>query len=342
MYATIGEAIKDSSEAIAPVSPLIMIISSFTNLPLETSAIILNAIFLTRIIDNFHNFTTPLMTKSLTSSEYVISIIVSCLLFPSTAILIISANKDVCIAYALSEFFYRFSEVKLKKNEIQNSTKNLILAALSFALVQQLRPYFSSFLAIAMIIYLSLRVPIKLNRNLAILTFFTLAYICSYLAIITKWESIRVVVESYSGRATIWPAFLAERPTAITGLAYPILSAVYLLFYPITLGLTNPDISDLNIVIGAIHAFFFIIGTTLLLFKIRRNQKKFDLLIIFVLIHYLIQPWGSPNVGALMRLTLFEVMIFSTLIACSTKKTVTMFIHLTQERFTKNGACTCI
>ena len=313
-YTSLHEAILDESEAISPISPMIRILSSITNTTFEKAAILLNSIFLPLIFENITFLLEP--RRKLNAVTFVLVLMVSCFLFPTTMALMISANKDLCLAFALSVFFRSVYILFSQNQAIRTKVVNMLSVSLAFILINQLRPYFASMIIATISIFLITRIPRNLTKNLRNMWFITLVYTTCFAALVMKWESIRVLLETYYGRATIWPVYYAEKPSIFTGSFYPIISFFYLIFYPLTLFFTNPEVTDQNALLGILQSTSFILGILILLKRVyQREDIQYAILAIFCGLHCLIQPWGSPNVGALMRLTFIETVIFSVLIS---------------------------
>jgi hypothetical protein len=79
--------------------------------------------------------------------------------------------------------------------------------------------------------------------------------------------------------------------------------------------LANFDISISKFIVGIVQASLLLFAFTKFFKRSLKVNSKVDIyILLFMLLHFFIQPWGSPNIGALMRLTLFEVVFFSCLI----------------------------
>ena len=328
-YASLEAALTDNALTIAPVSPMVFLFTSFLPISLDQSAILLNSIFLTLSLKNII-FAIDLQ-KNISIFKFL-TIIISIFIFcPSLVQLMVSANKDLCIAFSLSTFFAGLLRLSARRKAVLPYLYGIVITISSYILISQLRPYFASMIIPALAIYIFLRQPF--SKNLRFLLIIISLYFLCCTTLFYKWADIRGLVETYFGRATIWPLYYYDHPTFENVIYLPLLSIFALCCYPFSLLLTNSSISLANVIAGGWQTLMFIFGSTVFLLRFfSRKGERIEFVLIFFGIHCLIQPWGSPNTGALMRLTIIEYLFFTVLLW----DTFSSFFKIKKQTFLHN------
>lgn len=310
-YNTMTDVLSDTAVAISPVSPLISLIFRILGVEVRTAVLLLNSVLTSAtLMTATHIFKPRRQAKTRIDILIPFALLMAC--FPSTGIVLITANKDLCIVFCLICFFSAILAPIERPISYLTSISKVLQISLSLFVLVHLRQYFGWYLALAYFMTFELRLLRKLrfDRFLAILTSFVTLHLVLSAIIFAKWSEIRGLVETYYGAATIWPLYSIEAPSTITAITYPLFSLLSIIFYPFGLAFTNPSVSEHNIIIGFYEAASFL---GLLAIAIKRCSMHkiliFAPIFFFVLIHFTIQPFGSPNVGSLFRLRLFEIFI---------------------------------
>ena len=311
-YRTVWDALADTGAAVSPVSPLIGLLLLLGFEP-RTAVLLVNACFTAAIMLTTNRLIEKRLQNARTGVFWSFPLLL--MLFPSTSVILITGNKDLCIVFCLVSFF----DAEITKNPSQKiylaGVGKALRIVLSLLVLVNLRQYFVYYIALSycLLVLLQFLRKIRFNCLFALSTSFAVLYLILSAIIFFKWNDIRVLVHTYYGAASIWPLYSIDAPSPLTAFVYPIYSLFSILFYPFSLAVTNTDMELPKLIIGFYEAATLLLLSLLAAAKLSKTRDlAFAPLLFFILIHFTIQPFGSPNVGSLIRLRLFEVFLLTS------------------------------
>ena len=311
-YENLRSAIFDTSDNIAPVSPFIRLFVNLFNLKYQNAALLVNSLFLYLASLNCIMFIYELKFHL---KHIIINYCILFLLFPMSILILVTASKDFCIAFILSEIFLSFYLMSLTYFGSLRYFFQIIKVLFLLNCLAQVRHYFLNIIILALVISLFYKMlkSIKIKELGLFFLCLSVLFILS-LIIHFDWAQIRRIIFTYNGNSTILPLYNLTDNFSIGIIFYPLYILINLFLYPFLMTFFNPNMNLYLQLLSFLEGASFLFGFLIFL-KYFVNDSLFvsKFIIFFFIIHFVIQPLGSPNVGSLFRLTIFEALIFTTL-----------------------------